>query len=137
VEKSDHMYRDTIRVFCLVALGRTALQQGDTAAARAAYGQAIAHVQGRQRTLAGGWLYVQALAGLARADEDRSAYANALHLYQRRDKFDFSWFWFCADDTTLLDLSRAAGALGMADESCRLRETAAQKGSIEAQRGLP
>ncbi len=77
VEKSDHMYRDTNRVFCLVSLGRIALQQGDEAAARAAYGQAIAHIQGRRRTLAGGWLVVQALAGLARTSEGGATYKEA------------------------------------------------------------
>ena len=92
VEKSDHMYRDTNRVVCLVTLGRTALDQGDLAAARAAYGQAIAHVQGRQHTLAGGTLVVQALAGLARANSDPAAYADALDLYERQDPFDFSLY---------------------------------------------
>jgi hypothetical protein len=42
VERSDFMYRDTNRVFCLVALGRTAADQGDADAARAAY----AHLRG-------------------------------------------------------------------------------------------
>jgi tetratricopeptide (TPR) repeat protein len=137
VEKSDHMYRDTNRVVCLVVLGRIALQQGDTAAARAAYGQAVAHVQGRQRTLGGGALVVQALAGLARAGDGQPAYDEALHLYRNRDRFDFSWLFLCTDDVMLLDLSRAAAALGLADESRRLREVAAEKGSVEAQRGMP
>ncbi len=132
VEKSDHMYRDTNRVVCLVTLGRTALDQGDLAAARAAYGQAIAHVQGRQHTLAGGTLVVQALAGLARANSDPAAYADALDLYERQDRFDFSLYWVCADDTTLFDLSDAAAALGLADESRVLRDKAAQKGSVLA-----
>jgi tetratricopeptide (TPR) repeat protein len=137
VEKSDHMYRDTNRVVCLVALGRTALQQGDTAAARAAYGQAIAHVHGRHRTLGGGWLVVQALAGLASAGDGQSSYTDALRLYRQRDQFDFSWFPLCTDDITLLDLSRAAGVLGRVADSRILRERAAEKGSIEAQGGMP
>ena len=137
VEKSDHMYRDTNRVICLVALGRTALQQGDSAAARAAFGQAIAHVQGRQRTLAGGTLMVQALAGLARADGDPGAYAEALRFDQHREKFDFGIYWLCEHYSSLIDLSRAASALGLVDESRTLRDQAAAAGSVEAQRGLP
>ena len=133
VEKSDHMFRDTNRVVCLVALGRTALDQGDAAAARAAYGQAI-HTCGRHRTLAGGTLVVQALAGLARANSDPAAYADALDLYERHDRFDFSPYWMCADDTTLFDLSHAAAAVGMADQSRVLRDRAAQKGSVPALR---
>ncbi len=36
------MFRDTNRMVCLNALGRTSLQQVDLSAARAAYGQSIA-----------------------------------------------------------------------------------------------
>ena len=133
VEKSDHMYRDSNRVMCLVTLGRIALQQGDLTAARAAYGQAIAHVHGRQRTLAGGWLVTEALAGLAVAGEGPFKFDEAIQLYEQRDRFDFSWLWFCADDVTLLDLARAAWALGRKDEARRFRQKAASKGSLEAQ----
>jgi tetratricopeptide (TPR) repeat protein len=113
VEKSDHMYRDSNRVVCLVTLGRIALQQQDVAAARAAYGQAIAHVNGRPRTLAGGWLVTQALAGLAASGEGRPSYDEAARLYERRDRFDFSWLWFCTAETTSRDLAGAAMALGI------------------------
>jgi serine/threonine protein kinase/tetratricopeptide (TPR) repeat protein len=136
-ERSDHMYRDSNRVLCLVTLGRIALQQCDRATAEAAYGQAIAHVNGRQRTLAGGSLVAQSLAGLARAQESRTPYGEARDLFEKRDRFDFAWLWFCTDDVTLLDLSRAASALGIVDEAASLRRLAAERGSIEAQRGLP
>jgi hypothetical protein len=137
VEKSDHMYRDSNRVICLVALGRIALQQGDIAGAQAAYGQAVAHVHGRPRTLGGGWLLVQALAGLARAGDGESSYNEARRLHRERNRFDFSWFPMCTNDVTSLDLSRAASAIGREQESCILRQRAAEMGSIEAQRGLP
>jgi len=137
VEKSDHMYRDSNRVMCLVALGRIALQQGDTAAAQAAYRQAVAHVHGRPRTLGGGWLLVQALAGLARAGDGEPSYTEAQRLHRDRNRFDFSWFPMCTDEVTLMDLSRAASAIGRVDESNVLRQRAAEIGSIEAQRGLP
>ncbi len=71
VERSDNMYRDTFRGVCLCALGRTALEQGDTEAAHAAFTQAVAHLRGRPRALGGGHLLVQALAGLARLDGER------------------------------------------------------------------
>ena len=66
VEKSDSMYRDTFRGVCLCALGRTAISQGDEAAAHAAFFQAASHLRGRPRGLGGGYLLVQALSGLAR-----------------------------------------------------------------------
>ena len=53
---------------------------------------------------------VQALAGLARAGDGEAAYGQAQALYERRDRFDFSWLWLCTDDVTLLDLARAAAA---------------------------
>jgi serine/threonine protein kinase/tetratricopeptide (TPR) repeat protein len=132
VEKSDHMYRDSNRVVCLVTLGRIALQQGDLAAARAAFGQAIGHVHGRRRTLAGGWLVTQALAGLAAADDEQFTLDEAMRLYEQRDRFDFSWLWFCSEDVTLMDLARAAWKIGRKDDASRLREQAASKGSLEA-----
>ncbi|MEO7132659.1 MAG: hypothetical protein ABI024_00415, partial [Vicinamibacterales bacterium] len=102
-----------------------------------AYGQAVAHIRGRERTLGGGWLLVQALAGLGRLGDGRSSYTEALRLYRQRDRFDFGWFPVCTEDVTLLDLSRAADALGMVEESRVLRQNAEGKGSIEAQRGMP
>jgi hypothetical protein len=126
------MYRDSHRVLCLVTLGRIALQQGDVVAAHAAYGQAIAHLHGRPRTLAGGWLLTQALAGLAASGEGRSSYDEAAGLYERRDRFDFSWLWFCTVDTTLRDLTGAAMALGLEGEARRLHESSGSIGSLNA-----
>jgi hypothetical protein len=50
---------------------------------------------------------------------------------------DFSPYWLCYDDALLLDLARAATALGLADEARMFRQSAAEKGSIEAQQALP
>ena len=131
VERSDHMYRDSNRVFCLVALGRIALEQDDPDAARAAFRQALAHVHGREHTLAGGWFAVQALAGLARADHDRHVYDEAVALNAGRDRYDFSWLYFCYD-VTWLDLSRAADALTLREDAATMRARAAAEGSLEA-----
>lgn len=133
VERSDHMYRDSNRVFCLVTLGRIALQQGDRDAARAALRQALAHVRGRERTLAGGWFAVQALAGLARADHERHFYDEAVTLNATRDRFDFSWLYFCYD-VTWLDLSQAAESLGLHDDAVTMRARAAAEGWLESTR---
>ena len=137
VERSDHMYRDSHRAVCLVTLGRIALQQTDREAAEAAFRQALAHIKGRDRTLAGGFLAVQALAGLAQADRDAEAFAEAGRLYAERDRFDFSWLHFCWDDVTLLSLARAATALGRHDEAAHLRTRAQAAGSFEAREPLP
>ena len=69
VERSDHMYRDSSRGIALCVLGRVTLDQGDTAAASAALHQSVEHITGRERTLGGGHLIVQALTGLARAGD--------------------------------------------------------------------
>jgi tetratricopeptide (TPR) repeat protein len=132
VERSDHMYRDTFRALCLCSLGRTALEQGDLAAARVAFGQAASHLRGRPRTLGGGHLLVQALAGLSRAGEGPAPFQQALTLFERREGFDFGWLWGCADDVTLLELARAARALGRVEEPPTLLERARQAGSTEA-----
>jgi tetratricopeptide (TPR) repeat protein len=132
VERTDFMYRDSLRVFCLVTLGRVAMEQGDLDATRAAFDQAIAHVKGRPRTLAGGTLVVQALAGLARAGKDAAAYEAARTLDSRRHEFDFSWLWLCEEDVTCLDLARAAHVLGRSEDVRAFLERARQAGSVGA-----
>ena len=131
VERSDNMYRDTFRGVCLCALGRTALEQGDIEAAHAAFTQAVAHLRGRPRALGGGHLLVQALAGLARLDGAK-AFHEGLDLFTRREGHDFSFMWACSDDVTLLELSRAAAAVGRSSEAATLFEDAVAAGSPEA-----
>jgi tetratricopeptide (TPR) repeat protein len=132
VERSDFMYRDTFRGVCLCVLGRSALTEGDTAAAQAAFTQAVAHLRGRARALGGGQLLVQALAGLARAEKSEERLEQARDLFARRDGHDFSLMWSCTDDVTLLELSRAASSFGRTDEAAELRRKAVAAGSSEA-----
>jgi tetratricopeptide (TPR) repeat protein len=110
LERSDFMYRDSFRGVALCTLGRTALQQRDTPAAHAAYHQAASHLRGRPHGLGEGHLLVQALAGLARVGEDAGLLDEALELFEERRTHNFDWLWLCADDASLLDLSRAARA---------------------------
>lgn len=110
IEKSDHMYRDSFRVHALIVLGFVALDQLDQSAGSAAFAQAIAHVRGRPHTLAGGWLVVRALAGLACCG-DAASYEEARRVLAARSEFDFSWLWQCEETTASDDLARAA-ALG-------------------------
>jgi TolB-like protein/Tfp pilus assembly protein PilF len=112
IEKSDSMYRDTFRGVCLCALGRAALDAGDSATARIAFHQAVSHLRGRPRTLGGGHLLVQALAGLARAGEGAGALEDALRLWRGREGHDFSLMWTCTADITLEELTRGAQQLG-------------------------
>jgi serine/threonine-protein kinase len=117
VERTDFMYRDTTRIFCLIALGRTAADQRDVGAARAAFEQAIAQIKGRPRTLAGGTLLVRSLAGLSRLTLDRGFYDEASERFAHRDEFDFSWVPMCEDCDTCLDLAEAASAFGLDTEA--------------------
>jgi serine/threonine protein kinase/cytochrome c-type biogenesis protein CcmH/NrfG len=113
IEQSDHMFRDSFRVFTLTVLGTVALEQSDLAAARAAFTQAIAQVKGRPRTLAGGWLMVRALAGLACTEKRAVHYDEACSRLAAKTEFDFSWLWLCDETNARLDLERAARALGL------------------------
>ena len=132
VEKSDSMYRDTFRGVCLCALGRTAISQGDETAAHAAFLQAVTHLRGRPRGLGGGYLLVQALSGLARSGAGVGPFEEALALFRSRCGHDFSLMWACSDDVTLLDLARAAAALGRGQQSAALFAEARRAGSREA-----
>jgi tetratricopeptide (TPR) repeat protein len=132
IEKSDHVYRDTFRGVFLCSLGRTALQQEDTEAARAAFNQAVLHLRGRSRARAGGHPFVQGLCGLAQTDRDEGAFEEALDVFRRREDFDFSFMYCCVDDVTLLELARAAKSLGKIELARQLFSEAMDMGSVEA-----
>jgi serine/threonine-protein kinase len=132
IEKTDNMFRDSSRGSYLCSLGRTALQQDDREAAGAAFRQAVLHLRGRPRAIGGGHALVQALAGLAQTGEGDEPFEEALHLFERREGFDFRWVWFCTDDISLLELARAARALGRRDQARNLLAQALDAGSTEA-----
>jgi hypothetical protein len=59
----------------------------------------------------------------------------ACALFARRDNGDFNYCFGCHDDVTLMDLARAAHALGRADEANSLLARASAAGSLEAAGG--
>ncbi|MEO5895299.1 MAG: protein kinase [Vicinamibacterales bacterium] len=134
VERSDHMYRDTFRAICLCCLARTALDAGDIDAARAALTQVLVHLRGRERTLGGGFLAIQALAGLSRCGDGEPSLAEAQRLFRERDRFNFSLLWTCNDETTLVELARAGSFLGLPDEG--MMQRARDAGSYDARKLL-
>jgi tetratricopeptide (TPR) repeat protein len=129
IERSDHAYRDTIRAFCLCALGRAGLAQRDFEGARAAFAQAVAQMRGRTRTQAGGHVFVQALAGQARATGDRECFIEAVTVFETRDRYSFNSFFGCSDDVTALELALAADALGLPEDAQRFLARARAAGS--------
>ncbi|HUF47325.1 MAG TPA: protein kinase [Vicinamibacterales bacterium] len=131
IERSDHMYRDTYRVLALATLGRLALDRDDRAAATAALQQVLVHLRGRPRTLGGGFVMIQALAGLARATGDPGRLDEAFERFARRDRYSFDLLPMCSDDATLLELGRAALAFGRPD-GITLLERARDLASYEA-----
>ena len=133
IERSDHMYRDTFRCIGLCVLARTALDQGDAGAAGAALHQVLAHLAGRERTLGGGFLAAQAMAGLARAGEGVRWLDDARRLFARRERFNFAVAFICSDESTLIELARAALQVGSPDAP-ELLERACEAGSFEARR---
>jgi tetratricopeptide (TPR) repeat protein len=131
-ERTDNMYRDTCRGIHLCTLGRTALQQGDLPAARAAFRQAALHVRGRPHARCGGYLLVQALAGATQAGEGPEPFEEALRLFERREGWNFQWFYGCSEDMTLMALARAARSLGQDEDARCLLERARALGCTEA-----
>ena len=121
-ERSDGMYRDTFRAVCLGTLGRIALDRKDAAAARAAFSQMAAQIRGRPRGLGCGQLLVQALAGLAAADQSPLLLEEALRLFHDRRGYDFSLMWLCSDEVSLAALEKAAAVLGREADLVKLRE---------------
>ena len=128
-ERSDHAYRDTFRAYALVVFGRSALDAGDRAAARAAFQQVLSQGHGRPRTRSCGHVVVEALAGLARTDLDPSQFAEACSLFEGRSTFNFEPFFGMLDDLTLFDLAGTAATLGFHDEAQTLLRRAREAGS--------
>ncbi|HKC80376.1 MAG TPA: tetratricopeptide repeat protein, partial [Gemmatimonadaceae bacterium] len=133
-ERSDHAYRDTFRAYALVVLGRSALDEGDRVAARAAFHQVLSQSRGRPRTRSCGHVVVEALAGLARVDDDPSHFAEACRLFESGSTFNFEPFFGMLDDFTLFELATAADALGFHDQAHTLLGRARDAGSC---RSLP
>jgi len=131
LERTDHMYRDTWRGLFLCGLGRTALDEQDAEAARAAFTQAVLHIRGRTKARCGGHLLVQALAGLARAGGGEDSFDEAVRLFDTREEFDFRWLTGCSDDVDLWELTRAARELGR-EEADSLLVRALDAGSMDA-----
>jgi hypothetical protein len=77
-------------------------------------------------------LLVQALAGATRAGEGAEPFEEGLELYDRREGWDFRWLWGCSEDITLLELARAAAALGRDEAARRLIARACDVGCTEA-----
>jgi serine/threonine protein kinase/tetratricopeptide (TPR) repeat protein len=130
-ERTDSMYRDAFRGVYLCSLGRTALQQGDLPAARAAFRQAELHMRGRPKARCAGHPFVRALAGATQAGEGPGPFEEALPLFERREAWNFQWIWGCSDDITLLELARAARTLGRDEDAHRLFERACAFGCTE------
>jgi tetratricopeptide (TPR) repeat protein len=132
VERSDHMFRDTFRGVFLCSLGRTALEQDDIEAARAAYNQAVLHLRGRNLARGGGYLLVQALCGLSQIDKDEAMLDDALTLFRQKEGYNFDFMFRCTADTALLSLARAARSLGKSDQARRLFHDAVKLGCLES-----
>lgn len=133
VEKTDNVYRDTLRGLFLCTLGKTALRQNDPDGAHAAFTQAVFHMRGRYQARAGGQVLVRALAGLAQAGAGAEPFEEALLLFTARHDYRFDYFHGCMDDRTLFELYRAAHTLGATEQARELFEQALDAGSIEAQ----
>lgn len=129
-EASDHANRDTFRAYGLCVLGRTALQSGETVAAVTAFGQALAQLRRRTESRAAGQLMIQALAGLGRAG-DAAAFEEGVHLLENPQSWNVEPFFGCTPDQGLLELARAAHALGRGEQAQVLLARARAAGSLE------
>jgi non-specific serine/threonine protein kinase len=133
LERTDHMYRDTLRGLFLCWLGRAALDEGNVEAGRAAFQQAALHVRGRSKARCGGQVIVQALAGLARGGGGDAAFDEALSIFEGRQGFNFGFLWGCNDGNALWELHLAARGLGRKEADALLMRARAA-GSSQAHR---
>jgi TolB-like protein/Tfp pilus assembly protein PilF len=137
IENSDHGFRDMSRTNTLCTIGRIALAQDDTDAARAAFNQCLAHLRGRPRGLGLGFTRVTSLALLARIDGNVEGYEQALDLYLGRETHDFNMAGLGAFQGRDALVS-AARALGRLDDVERIRAAAVPRQSaLPRDRGSP
>jgi tetratricopeptide (TPR) repeat protein len=109
--------------------GRCTLDEGDYVAARAAFQQVLSQGRGRPRTRSCGHVVVEALAGLARADQGAGSLAEACTLFESRGAFNFEPFFGMLDDLTLFELAHTASVLGRHDQAQTLLGRAHEAGS--------
>lgn len=131
LEEADYMYRDTMRGLSLCVLGRIALAEGDLEAANAAFQRAALHIEGRRQARCGGHVMVQALAGQTRATGNPEPLAKAKELFEARSGLDFTGLWALTPDADLLELARAAAAVGRSPEAQALLDRAVEAGASE------
>jgi serine/threonine-protein kinase len=128
-ERSDHAYRDFFRAHALVVLGRTALDQDDFSAARAAFHQVLAQARGRPRTRSCGHMVVQSLTGMARADHCVDLVMEAHRVFDAGESYNFEPFFGALTEQTLFELAAASFALGNIEEARGFRARAQAAGS--------
>jgi len=116
-ERSDHAYRDFFRGHALVVLGRTAMDQNDVSAARAAFHQLLAQARGRPRTRSCGHLVVRALAGLALVDRCVDSVAEAHRVFVAQETYNFEPFFGALIEQTRLELAAASHGVRNVEEA--------------------
>jgi tetratricopeptide (TPR) repeat protein len=125
LERSDNIFRGTLRVQTLAGLGRTCLDEGDHRGAGAAFEQALALMEASPSGLGMGHLKVVCTAGLARVRRDAAMFERAVEFFEVRPSMNFGFLPVGCDVSTTCDLAHAASQFneaGLAREYARRSE---------------
>ncbi|KAA0231070.1 tetratricopeptide repeat protein [candidate division KSB1 bacterium] len=98
LEKSDHVYRETLMALTYCGLGNIHFGRGLYGDALVEYRRACEHITKHPKALGAGYILVKARVGLAKAfhqlemsREAKQQFEEALPLFQNKQGFDFSW----------------------------------------------
>jgi len=104
LEKSDHVYRETLMALTYCGLGNIHLGRGLYDEALIEYRRACERIAKYPQALGVGYFLVKARLGLAKAfhqlemsREAKQQFQEALELSQNKQGFDFSWIWEACD----------------------------------------
>jgi tetratricopeptide (TPR) repeat protein len=112
LEKSDHVYRETLTVLTYCGLGNIHFGRSNYGEALVEYRRACEHIAKHPKALGVGYFLVKARLGLAKAfhqlemhREEKQQFREALALFENKSGLDFSWIWEVSDAQTYYEIA--------------------------------
>ncbi|NUM76981.1 protein kinase [candidate division KSB1 bacterium] len=112
LEKSDHVYRETLMALTYCGLGNVHLGRSNYGEALVEFRRACERIAKHPKALGVGYFLIKARLGLAKAfhqlemsRESKQQFQEALALFRNKSELDFSWIWEASDVQAYYDIA--------------------------------